>query len=66
MDLAFLGVSLIIQIVSSFAHPNWFVTFTGTSTPSFGQTPAAAAGPIPFGSPSTPVQAFNAVPFGRS
>uniref|UniRef100_A0A3Q3DQL5 POM121 transmembrane nucleoporin n=1 Tax=Hippocampus comes TaxID=109280 RepID=A0A3Q3DQL5_HIPCM len=36
----------------------------GTSTPSFGQTPAAAAGPIPFGSPSTPVQAFNAVPFG--
>lgn len=36
----------------------------GTSTPSFGQS--AAAGPIPFGSPGTPVQGFNAVPFGRS
>ncbi|XP_029303760.1 nuclear envelope pore membrane protein POM 121 [Cottoperca gobio] len=35
----------------------------GTSTPSFGQS-AAAAGPIPFGSPGTPVQGFNAVPFG--
>ncbi|XP_075957680.1 nuclear envelope pore membrane protein POM 121 [Anarhichas minor] len=35
----------------------------GTSTPSFGQS-AAAAGPIPFGSPGTPVQNFNAVPFG--
>ncbi|XP_061559211.1 nuclear envelope pore membrane protein POM 121 [Phycodurus eques] len=35
-----------------------------TSTPSFGQNTAAAAGPIPFGSPSTPVQGFNAVPFG--
>ncbi|KAI3373921.1 hypothetical protein L3Q82_022490 [Scortum barcoo] len=34
----------------------------GTSTPSFGQS---AAGPIPFGSPGTPVQGFNAVPFGR-
>ncbi|XP_060912424.1 nuclear envelope pore membrane protein POM 121 [Labrus mixtus] len=30
----------------------------GTSTPSFGQ--GAAAGPIPFGSPGTPVQGFNA------
>ncbi|XP_031725008.1 nuclear envelope pore membrane protein POM 121 [Anarrhichthys ocellatus] len=38
----------------------------GTSTPSFGQSAAAAAaaGPIPFGSPGTPVQNFNAVPFG--
>ncbi|XP_078121424.1 nuclear envelope pore membrane protein POM 121 isoform X2 [Sander vitreus] len=35
----------------------------GTSTPSFGQS-AAAAGPIPFGSPGTPAQGFNAVPFG--
>ncbi|KAM6983589.1 nuclear envelope pore membrane protein POM 121 isoform 2-T2 [Tautogolabrus adspersus] len=35
----------------------------GTSTPSFGQ--GAAAGPIPFGSPGTPVQGFNSVPFGR-
>ncbi|XP_032389414.1 nuclear envelope pore membrane protein POM 121 isoform X2 [Etheostoma spectabile] len=35
----------------------------GTSTPSFGQS-AAAAGPIPFGSPGTPSQGFNAVPFG--
>ncbi|XP_070773444.1 nuclear envelope pore membrane protein POM 121 [Enoplosus armatus] len=34
----------------------------GTSTPSFGQS--AAAGPIPFGSPGTPVQGFNTVPFG--
>ncbi|KAM9729058.1 nuclear envelope pore membrane protein POM 121 [Menidia menidia] len=34
----------------------------GTSTPSFGQS--AAAGPIPFGSPGTPVQGFSAVPFG--
>ncbi|XP_037604473.1 nuclear envelope pore membrane protein POM 121 [Sebastes umbrosus] len=36
----------------------------GTSTPSFGQSAAAAAGPIPFGSPGTPVQGFSAVPFG--
>ncbi|XP_054482291.1 nuclear envelope pore membrane protein POM 121 isoform X2 [Anoplopoma fimbria] len=36
----------------------------GTSTPSFGQSAAAAAGPISFGSPGTPVQGFNAVPFG--
>ncbi|KAK9536772.1 hypothetical protein VZT92_006533 [Zoarces viviparus] len=37
----------------------------GTSTPSFGQgAAAAAAGPIPFGSPGTPIQNFNAVPFG--
>ncbi|XP_063751690.1 nuclear envelope pore membrane protein POM 121 [Eleginops maclovinus] len=36
----------------------------GTSTPSFGQSSAAAAGPIPFGSPATPVQGFNSVPFG--
>ncbi|XP_034745016.1 nuclear envelope pore membrane protein POM 121 isoform X2 [Etheostoma cragini] len=35
----------------------------GTSTPSFGQS-AAAAGPLPFGSPGTPAQGFNAVPFG--
>ncbi|XP_041864395.1 nuclear envelope pore membrane protein POM 121 [Melanotaenia boesemani] len=34
----------------------------GTSTPAFGQS--AAAGPIPFGSPGTPGQGFNAVPFG--
>ncbi|XP_029028756.1 nuclear envelope pore membrane protein POM 121 [Betta splendens] len=35
----------------------------GTSTPSFGQS--APAGPIPFGSPGTPVQGFNqGVPFG--
>ncbi|CAI5642830.1 nuclear envelope pore membrane protein POM 121 [Oreochromis niloticus] len=34
----------------------------GTSTPSFGQS--AAAGPIPFGSPGTPLQGFNAVQFG--
>ncbi|RVE64279.1 hypothetical protein OJAV_G00144190 [Oryzias javanicus] len=34
----------------------------GTSTPSFGQSPAA--GPIPFGSPATPVQGFNPVSFG--
>ncbi|XP_068187885.1 nuclear envelope pore membrane protein POM 121 [Antennarius striatus] len=34
----------------------------GTSTPSFGQS--APAGPIPFGSPGTPVQGFNPVPFG--
>ncbi|XP_072230626.1 nuclear envelope pore membrane protein POM 121 [Leuresthes tenuis] len=34
----------------------------GTSTPSFGQS--AAPGPIPFGSPGTPVQGFSAVPFG--
>ncbi|XP_040907379.1 nuclear envelope pore membrane protein POM 121 [Toxotes jaculatrix] len=34
----------------------------GTSTPSFGQS--AAAGPVPFGSPATPVQGFNSVPFG--
>ncbi|XP_030601885.1 nuclear envelope pore membrane protein POM 121 isoform X2 [Archocentrus centrarchus] len=34
----------------------------GTSTPSFGQN--AAAGPIPFASPGTPVQGFNAVQFG--
>ncbi|XP_074528247.1 nuclear envelope pore membrane protein POM 121 [Halichoeres trimaculatus] len=34
----------------------------GTSTPSFGQ--AAAAGPIPFGSPGTPVQGFNTAGFG--
>ncbi|XP_024121794.1 nuclear envelope pore membrane protein POM 121 [Oryzias melastigma] len=34
----------------------------GTSTPSFGQSPAA--GPIPFGSPGTPVQGFNPVSFG--
>uniref|UniRef100_A0A3Q3X2T0 Uncharacterized protein n=1 Tax=Mola mola TaxID=94237 RepID=A0A3Q3X2T0_MOLML len=33
----------------------------GTSTPSFGQS--VAAGPIPFGSPGTPGQGFNAVPF---
>ncbi|CAK6971404.1 nuclear envelope pore membrane protein POM 121 [Scomber scombrus] len=31
----------------------------GTSTPSFGQS---TPGPIPFGSPGTPVQGFNAVP----
>ncbi|XP_068456445.1 nuclear envelope pore membrane protein POM 121 [Clinocottus analis] len=36
----------------------------GTSTPSFGQSAAAASGPIPFGSPGTPVQNFNSVPFG--
>ena len=36
----------------------------GTSTPSFGQN--VAAGHIPFGSPGTPGQGFNAVPFGRS
>ncbi|XP_056140219.1 nuclear envelope pore membrane protein POM 121 [Lampris incognitus] len=39
----------------------------GTSTPSFGQS--AVAGPIPFGSPGTPVQGFNSVassPFGSS
>ncbi|KAI9531929.1 hypothetical protein NQZ68_036735 [Dissostichus eleginoides] len=36
----------------------------GTSNPSFGQSAAAAAGPIPFGSPATPVQGFNSVPFG--
>ncbi|XP_076607057.1 nuclear envelope pore membrane protein POM 121 isoform X2 [Chaetodon auriga] len=36
----------------------------GTSTPSFGQSAAAAAGPIPFGSPGTPVQGFSTVPFG--
>ncbi|XP_040006036.1 nuclear envelope pore membrane protein POM 121 isoform X2 [Xiphias gladius] len=34
----------------------------GTSTPSFGQS--AAAAPVPFGSPGTPVQGFNTVPFG--
>ncbi|XP_006785271.1 nuclear envelope pore membrane protein POM 121 [Neolamprologus brichardi] len=34
----------------------------GTSTPSFGQS--AAGGPIPFGSPGTPLQGFNAVQFG--
>ncbi|XP_034539005.1 nuclear envelope pore membrane protein POM 121 [Notolabrus celidotus] len=34
----------------------------GKSTPSFGQ--GAAAAPSPFGSPGTPVQGFNAVPFG--
>ncbi|XP_071316483.1 nuclear envelope pore membrane protein POM 121 [Trachinotus anak] len=34
----------------------------GTSTPSFGQS--ATAGPIAFGSPGTPVQGFNAAPFG--
>ncbi|XP_027888322.1 nuclear envelope pore membrane protein POM 121 [Xiphophorus couchianus] len=34
----------------------------GTSTLSFGQ--GATPGPIPFGSPSTPVQGFNAGPFG--
>ncbi|KAK5611163.1 hypothetical protein CRENBAI_020944 [Crenichthys baileyi] len=33
----------------------------GTSTPSFGQ--GATPGPTPFGSPATPVQGFNAVPF---
>uniref|UniRef100_A0A8C6L069 POM121 transmembrane nucleoporin n=1 Tax=Nothobranchius furzeri TaxID=105023 RepID=A0A8C6L069_NOTFU len=36
----------------------------GTSTPSFGQS--AAAGPIPFGSPATPVQGFNPVQFGSA
>lgn len=40
------------------------VSSAGSSTPSFGQT--AATGPIPFGSPGTHVQGFNAVPFGRS
>ncbi|XP_076017379.1 nuclear envelope pore membrane protein POM 121 [Genypterus blacodes] len=35
----------------------------GTSTPAFGQS-NAAAGPIPFGSPGTPVQGFGAAPFG--
>lgn len=39
------------------------VLATGTSAPSFGQS--AASGPIPFGSPGTPLQGFNAVPFGR-
>ncbi|XP_015239096.1 PREDICTED: nuclear envelope pore membrane protein POM 121-like [Cyprinodon variegatus] len=34
----------------------------GTSTPSFGQ--GATPGPLPFGSPATPVQGFNPVPFG--
>ncbi|KAL7847389.1 hypothetical protein SRHO_G00223690 [Serrasalmus rhombeus] len=32
----------------------------GTSTPAFGST----GGPIPFGSPGTPVQGFSASPFG--
>ncbi|XP_036451217.1 nuclear envelope pore membrane protein POM 121 isoform X2 [Colossoma macropomum] len=32
----------------------------GTSTPAFGNT----GGPIPFGSPGTPVQGFSASPFG--
>ncbi|XP_028322973.1 nuclear envelope pore membrane protein POM 121 [Gouania willdenowi] len=36
----------------------------GTPTPSFGQ--CTAVGPIPFGSPGTPAQGFNAVPFGGS
>ncbi|XP_075878597.1 nuclear envelope pore membrane protein POM 121 isoform X2 [Nelusetta ayraudi] len=35
----------------------------GTSTPAFGQS---TPGPIPFGSPGTPVQGFNSVPFGGS
>lgn len=37
---------------------------SGTSTPTFGQS--AAQGPIPFGTPGTPVQGFNSVPFGKS
>lgn len=36
----------------------------GTSTPSFGQS--AAGGPIPFGSPGTQLQGFNAVQFGEA
>uniref|UniRef100_A0AAY5K1K6 POM121 transmembrane nucleoporin n=2 Tax=Esox lucius TaxID=8010 RepID=A0AAY5K1K6_ESOLU len=39
----------------------------GTSTPAFGQS--TATGPIPFGSPGTPVQGFSAMapsPFGSS
>lgn len=38
---------------------------SGTSTPTFGQS--AAPGPIPFGTPGTPVQVqgFNSVPFGK-
>ncbi|XP_008330877.1 nuclear envelope pore membrane protein POM 121 [Cynoglossus semilaevis] len=34
----------------------------GTSTPSFGQS--TAVGPVPFGSPATPLQGFSPSPFG--
>lgn len=56
---------LVIIHSAQLASLKFYVAFSaGTSTPSFGQS--AAAGPIPFGSPGTPVQGFNAVPFGRS
>lgn len=35
------------------------VTCTGMATPAFGQS--TAAGPVPFGSPGTPVQGFSAL-----
>lgn len=57
-------ISLFPSRIQCFIPNCLFVAFfAGTSTPSFGQS--AAVGPIPFGSPGTPVQGFNAVPFGR-